>query len=169
VEHICFHSVRLLRDPSFGYPEHSNWQRGFWQCSNFTGFTHPTKQTNKQTNWFRLRMRAPVLGSNQLLIGQQVKEQRQSWFLMLCLRSCLLPYSLIICEHCRLMFSFIFQGENPKIGMGLLNGYLWMLSSSDRVIFCAASFFYLRRMFLPRPLQDSITPTPQIPRASDME
>jgi hypothetical protein len=22
--------------------------RGFWQCSNFTGFTHPTKQTNKQ-------------------------------------------------------------------------------------------------------------------------
>jgi hypothetical protein len=30
--------------------EHSNWQRGFWQCSNFTGFTHPTKQTNKQTN-----------------------------------------------------------------------------------------------------------------------
>ena len=49
VEHICFHSVRLLRDPSFGYPEHSNWQRGFWQCSNFTGFTHPTKQTNKQT------------------------------------------------------------------------------------------------------------------------
>jgi hypothetical protein len=50
VEHVCFHSVRLLRDPSFGYPEHSNWQRGFWQCSNFTGFTHPTKQTNKQTN-----------------------------------------------------------------------------------------------------------------------
>ena len=49
VEHICFHSVRLLRDPSFGYPEHSNWQRGFWQCSNFTGFTHPTKQTNKRT------------------------------------------------------------------------------------------------------------------------
>jgi hypothetical protein len=48
VEHICFHSVRLLRGPSFGYPEHSNWQRGFWQCSNFTGFTHP--QTNKQTN-----------------------------------------------------------------------------------------------------------------------
>jgi hypothetical protein len=26
VEHICFHSVRLLRDPSFGYPEYSNWQ-----------------------------------------------------------------------------------------------------------------------------------------------
>ncbi len=50
VEHICFHSVRLLRDPSFGYPEHSNWQRGFWQCSNFTGFTHPTKQTNKQAS-----------------------------------------------------------------------------------------------------------------------
>ncbi len=49
VEHICFHSVRPIRDPSFGYPEHSNWQRGFWQCSNFTGFTHPTKQTNKQT------------------------------------------------------------------------------------------------------------------------
>jgi hypothetical protein len=49
VEHVCFHSVRLLRDPSFGYPEHSNWQRGFWQCSNFTSFTHPTKQTNKQT------------------------------------------------------------------------------------------------------------------------
>jgi hypothetical protein len=49
-EHICFHSARLLRGPSFGYPEHSNWQRGFWQCSNFTSFTHPTKQTNKQTN-----------------------------------------------------------------------------------------------------------------------
>jgi hypothetical protein len=29
VEHICFHSVRLLRDPSFGYLEHSNWQQGF--------------------------------------------------------------------------------------------------------------------------------------------
>jgi hypothetical protein len=35
---------------SLGYPEHSNWQRGFGQCSNFTGFTHPTNQTNKQTN-----------------------------------------------------------------------------------------------------------------------
>jgi hypothetical protein len=39
----------MLRGPSFGYPEQSNWRRGFWQCSNFTGFTHPTKQ-NKQTN-----------------------------------------------------------------------------------------------------------------------
>jgi hypothetical protein len=46
--------VELARShPSFGYPEHSNWQRVFWQCSNFTGFTHPTKQSklsNKQTS-----------------------------------------------------------------------------------------------------------------------
>jgi hypothetical protein len=47
VEHICFHSIRVSRDLSFGYPEHSNWQRGFWQYSNFTSFTHPTKQTKK--------------------------------------------------------------------------------------------------------------------------
>jgi hypothetical protein len=37
----------IIKDPSFGYPEHSNWQRVIWQCSNFIGFTHPTKQTNK--------------------------------------------------------------------------------------------------------------------------
>jgi hypothetical protein len=33
--------------------EHSNWQRGFWQCSNFSAiislaFTHPPNKTNKQ-------------------------------------------------------------------------------------------------------------------------
>jgi hypothetical protein len=41
---------QALKGSVLGYPEHSNWQRGFWQCSNFTGFTHPTTQTNKQTN-----------------------------------------------------------------------------------------------------------------------
>jgi hypothetical protein len=40
---------QALKGSVLGYPEHSNWQRGFWQCSNSTGFTHPTKQTNKQT------------------------------------------------------------------------------------------------------------------------
>jgi hypothetical protein len=28
-EHTYFHLVRLLRDPSFGYPEHSNWHEVF--------------------------------------------------------------------------------------------------------------------------------------------
>jgi hypothetical protein len=50
VDHVSFHSVRLLRDPSLAtLLKHSNWQRGFWQCFNVIGFTHPTKQTNKQT------------------------------------------------------------------------------------------------------------------------
>jgi hypothetical protein len=51
VEHICFHSVRLLRDPSFGYPEHSNWQQGFGSVLISPALlTPPNKQTNKQTN-----------------------------------------------------------------------------------------------------------------------
>jgi hypothetical protein len=42
----------LVRDPSFGYPEHStNWQRGFWQCSVLilpALLTPPNKQKTKQ-------------------------------------------------------------------------------------------------------------------------
>jgi hypothetical protein len=38
--------------------EHSNWQQGFWQCSNFTSFIHPTKQTNKQARGASLQ--API-------------------------------------------------------------------------------------------------------------
>jgi hypothetical protein len=48
VEHICFHSVRLIRDPSFGYPEHSNWQRGFGSVLISPALlTPPNKQTSK--------------------------------------------------------------------------------------------------------------------------
>jgi hypothetical protein len=40
---------QAFKESIFGYLERSNWQRGFWQCSNLTGFSHPTKQkTNKQ-------------------------------------------------------------------------------------------------------------------------
>jgi hypothetical protein len=47
-EHMCFHSVRLFRDPSFGYPEHSNWQRVFGSVLISPALLTP--QTNKQTN-----------------------------------------------------------------------------------------------------------------------
>jgi hypothetical protein len=56
VEHICLHSVRLLRDRSFGYPEHSNWQRGDTVLISPALLTPPNKQTNKQTNFELLHL-----------------------------------------------------------------------------------------------------------------